>query len=268
MSAPRGCGHPLTVLPAVSVVLVIPTAAWLVTSSPPPMPAWVLFGLAVTFCATSAILLATLWLLGGACRGVEGPPRTRAGHPVASNPSLPFAADVLALPAGSSIGPGTIAMSVSPGRKKGLHQRELGPDMARIRAPIGADVVVTMLEQTEMGRMGCDGMAAAAAVEGLGWIGYPVRDKWIPEDSQTFINDVVRPIIGHLKAGKRVLVHCNGGKGRTGTAVAAVLMTGAGGRHSLGSAIAAMRAARPGMLRNPLQQMYLVYLRRTLATIH
>ena len=86
------------------------------TSSPPPMPAWVLFGLAVTFCATSAILLATLWLLGGACRGVEGPPRTRAGHPVASNPSLPFAADVLALPAGSSIGPGTIAMSVSPGK--------------------------------------------------------------------------------------------------------------------------------------------------------
>ena len=70
----------------------------------------------------------------------------------------------------------------------------------------------------------------------------------------------------HTRARARRAHVCR--QGRTGTVVAAVLMTGAGGRHSLRSAIAAMRAARPGMLRNPLQQMYLIYLRRTLATIH
>lgn len=53
----------------------------------------------------------------------------------------------------------------------------------------------------------------------------------------------------------------------TGTLVAALLMTSAGGHQSLCSAIASMRAVRPGMLKNPLQQLYLLHLRNCLLQI-
>ena len=54
-------------------------------------------------------------------------------------------------------------------------------------------------------------------------------------------------------------VNTTGGKGRTGTVVAAVLLA-LNRAESLGDAVNQMQSARPGMLRNPLQQMYVWHL--------
>lgn len=60
---------------------------------------------------------------------------------------------------------------------------------------------------------------------------FEVRDKWIPDRTSSFVQQLVLPLAAALMEGKKVLVHCNGGKGRTGTAVAAVLMSGLAGRQ-------------------------------------
>merc|ERR1712129_29161 len=66
---------------------------------------------------------------------------------------------------------------------------------------------------------------ALVASEGMVWHHLPVRDKWIPGDTWRFLTQGVAPLVQMLQDGRRVLVHCNGGKGRTGTLVAAALMT-------------------------------------------
>jgi len=65
---------------------------------------------------------------------------------------------------------------------------------------------------------------------------------------------VVEILIDHIKKGKTILVHCNGGKGRTGLIVVSCLIV-------LGvpvdQAVQILRTARPGMLRNPAQEVFL-----------
>jgi protein-tyrosine phosphatase len=47
-------------------------------------------------------------------------------------------------------------------------------------------------------------------------IHFPIKDKWIPPSMEGLIF-LVDTIIERMKAGKAVICHCNGGKGRTGT---------------------------------------------------
>jgi hypothetical protein len=46
-------------------------------------------------------------------------------------------------------------------------------------------------------------------------ISYPIPDFEVPKDMNTF-NNAVKVILGYVKNGKNVMVHCWGGHGRTG----------------------------------------------------
>eukprot|EP00929_Paragymnodinium_shiwhaense_P032007 TRINITY_DN17814_c0_g1_i1.p1 TRINITY_DN17814_c0_g1~~TRINITY_DN17814_c0_g1_i1.p1 ORF type:complete len:294 (+),score=53.07 TRINITY_DN17814_c0_g1_i1:242-1123(+) len=172
-------------------------------------------------------------------------------------PASAFHADLL------KVQDGVIGMSMSPGRKRGRSQRNLGQDLLRVRNEYEFDVVVTLLEDRELQVMKCEDMGEKLKEMGMSWLHFPIRDKWIPSDSRKFMTEAVLPVVAMLAQGKRVLVHCNGGKGRTGTLVAAVLLTGRDSRlkvDGLSQAVRVMRGSRPGMLKNPLQQMYLMHL--------
>jgi protein-tyrosine phosphatase len=65
---------------------------------------------------------------------------------------------------------------------------------------------------------------------------------------------LVDAVLASLGDGRRVAVHCNGGKGRTGTLAVAVLFALG---SSITAGVAAVRAARPGTIRNPLQILWL-----------
>jgi hypothetical protein len=60
-------------------------------------------------------------------------------------------------------------------------------------------------------------------------------------------------LIQRLKAGKTIIIHCNGGKGRSATVAVAVLI---GLGKKVQDAIDVVRKARSGTIRNPLQIIY------------
>merc|ERR1712107_559105 len=107
--------------------------------------------------------------------------------------------------------------------------RDLEADIDCIRRLHNFDIVVTLLEYREIEVMQCENFQEVVESSGMQWVHFAVRDKWIPRDTYAF-SKLVRNLAGWLNDGRRVLVHCNGGKGRSGTVVASVLLTG-----SLGS---------------------------------
>jgi len=82
---------------------------------------------------------------------------------------------------------------------------------------------------------------------------FPISDKWVPSSVNDLIT-LVQVILVRIKRNKTILVHCNGGKGRTGLVVAATLVT-------LGmepdKAVELIRKAREGMITNPAQLLFL-----------
>lgn len=87
---------------------------------------------------------------------------------------------------------------------------------------------------------------------GMESIHFPIKDKWIPNSMDDLI-ELVEKIIVRLRAGKKVVVHCNGGKGRSGTVLVATLV---GLGRKVQQAIDVVRKTRSGTIRNPLQIAY------------
>lgn len=87
---------------------------------------------------------------------------------------------------------------------------------------------------------------------GIQSIHYPIPDKWLP-NSMDEISALVSNMCDLLSQGKRVVVHCNGGKGRTALVVVSVLISLG---LSASEATDIVRATRPGTLYNPAQIMY------------
>ena len=110
------------------------------------------------------------------------------------------------------------------------------------------------------------GVARACAQCEIEHLGLPTPDFAAP--SQRDIRRAVEFMSAQIAAGGAVYVHCNGGKGRTGTLVACVLLAlRAPGCESVGGATAVMRRCRSGMLKNPLQQLYVRWLRQAIAPV-
>lgn len=131
-------------------------------------------------------------------------------------------------------------------------------DLATLAEEVSS--VTTVLSDEEMEFLELEGMGEQLEAHGVHWKHFKLRDKWIPWDSKAFL-ELLLPLIHRLEARQSILVHCNGGKGRTGLVVAALLMSQ---QKSLSEALGLMRRVRPGMLRNPLQQLFLLHLQPAL----
>mmetsp|Transcript_32174 Transcript_32174/g.44623 ORF Transcript_32174/g.44623 Transcript_32174/m.44623 type:complete len:391 (-) Transcript_32174:47-1219(-) len=169
---------------------------------------------------------------------------------------------------------GTIGLCHCPGRfqalkedllvVKSLAEREGGQKVARSRPP--ACVLVTLMERRELELMGLPHFMASVRDLGLESEHFPIRDKWVPSDHLEFIK-LVQRLVAKLKCGHQVVVHCYGGKGRTGTLTGALLLAlweedsvsrrTLAGRWGLTAAVKTIRTRRPGSLKNLLQRIYL-----------
>lgn len=165
----------------------------------------------------------------------------------------PLAIGCVAVPGG-----GWLGIAPCPGRNHldaagHRWQRRLERDLARI-AQWGARAVVSLVETDELAALGVPELGAATRSLGLDWYHLPIPDMHPP--GAAFDIAWARhgsAVLDHLRAGERVLVHCAGGLGRSGTLVAKLLV-------AFGSApddaIREVRRARPGAIETAAQADY------------
>jgi protein-tyrosine phosphatase len=151
---------------------------------------------------------------------------------------------------------GRIGLCMCPGRKKKktAHEwdRDLDKDLLRIRDHYKCDVVVSLVRRSELVELKIPTLLEEVEKLGMESIHFPIKDKWIPESMAGVIN-LVDTLINRLKIGKTIVIHCNGGKGRSGT-VAVACMVAMGKR--VVQSIDVVRKARSGTIRNPAQIFY------------
>jgi ADP-ribosyl-[dinitrogen reductase] hydrolase len=112
--------------------------------------------------------------------------------------------------------------------------------------------LVSLVQNPELEMMGIPHFFDKVKAYGIQSIHYPIPDKWLP-NSMDEVSELVNRIIELLHRGKRIVVHCNGGKGRTALVVVSVLVSLG---MSAGEATDLVRATRPGTLYNPAQIIY------------
>jgi ADP-ribosyl-[dinitrogen reductase] hydrolase len=155
---------------------------------------------------------------------------------------------------------GVIGMTFCPGKKQqyshsGHWDRDLATDLAAVRN-WGAEAVVTLMEPEELAWVGVDRLGDAVEALGLDWYHLPIRDAHPPgqrlENRWVLYGLKLRRI---LRRGGKIVLHCRGGLGRTGT-VAGRLLVELG--MSPREAIAAVRAARPGTIETAKQEAHVL----------
>jgi len=101
----------------------------------------------------------------------------------------------------------------------------------------------------------------APAIEALPpppWLHFPIRDKWIPSGySFPAYLGLCKQIARNLGHDKNIMIHCNGGYGRTGLTTVCTLLCYFQ-MHNLPlptakSIVSLTRSVRPRTIRNPLQ---------------
>jgi len=158
-------------------------------------------------------------------------------------------------------GSGSLGITHCPGRNTidsaGCRwKRSLHDDLRDLTA-WGAGAVLTLVEDQEFARLGVPEFATEMRGAGLVWYHMPIPDMAVPGKAfdEAWARDGAR-ILGSLRAGERVLVHCAGGLGRSGM-VAAKLLAALG--VSANQAVAAVRRARPGAIETDGQLDYVLH---------
>jgi ADP-ribosyl-[dinitrogen reductase] hydrolase len=157
-------------------------------------------------------------------------------------------------------GGGTIGLTFCPGKKQmgalsGDWNRDLSIDLLAIRE-FGASALVTLMEGWELEHYGVPVQALSEQAKALGieWLHLPVVDQGIPDRTFDECWDVAGLRLHEILAGGgKIVVHCRGGLGRTGTVAGRLLVEIGEGSES---AIARIRSARKGSIENLAQENY------------
>ena len=178
---------------------------------------------------------------------------TAAPTPVFTSASHPLEIAFLSR-AGLPDDNGPIGFCMLPGRRKTkrTHRwaRGLGQDVAALRQDRLCLVTLCTHDELERDSPGFQQRIEVACREHL-----PIQDKRSPGDARAFDALITRLVDRIKREDYKVVIHCNGGKGRSALVTAAVLIGLSD--MSAGTAVACVRAARPGSLRNPLQILFL-----------
>jgi ADP-ribosyl-[dinitrogen reductase] hydrolase len=155
-------------------------------------------------------------------------------------------------------GRGLIGMTFCPGKKQrdalhGTWDRDLELDLDEV-CKWDAVGVVTLMEDHELTRYQVACIGAAVAARGMTWYHLPIEDGGVPSndfaEAWCLAGAALRT---NLANGSRIVLHCRGGLGRTGT-IAAQLLVELG--VDANDAITNVRAARPGAIENTAQEAY------------
>ncbi len=87
----------------------------------------------------------------------------------------------------------------------------------------GVTTVVSLLEQEESEFLELEDEPAAVRAAGLRFLSFPVPDHSVPENRAAFLA-LADKLVGDLKSGESVGIHCRAGIGRSGVLAAVILM--------------------------------------------
>ena len=148
------------------------------------------------------------------------------------------------LPAFLALDRGGIGLSACPGR-----QAPLARDIDAIAAE-GVAMVVSLIEATEAPETIHD-LPGLLDRRGIRWRHFPIEDYGVPRDSDwPALAGVLHRV---LDEGGRILLHCWGGKGRSGM-IALRLMVERG--ETFSAAFERLRALRPGAVETDAQRAW------------
>lgn len=166
----------------------------------------------------------------------------------------------LRIDAAAVTGGGLIGMTFCPGKKQndsisGEWKRDLEIDLRAIR-DWGAVAVVTLMEAHELTRYKVERLGEMVEALGMEWHHLPITDADVPRAPFEALWTRSGPILReHLRQGRRILLHCRGGLGRTGTIAARLLAElGVPPRE----AIDAVRKARAGAIETDAQERHVL----------
>lgn len=148
---------------------------------------------------------------------------------------------------------GVIGITSCPGLRDDcifdLYSDSLVNDLQSIRS-WGADIVVTLLEESELYSLGVSDLSKYVLAMEMVWLHLPVRNMSVPdEDAEEKWRISILCLCNLLRQGQRVVVHCREGVGRAGL-IAARLVIGLG--VPAAEAVRTVQKARPGaLLYNP-----------------
>lgn len=155
----------------------------------------------------------------------------------------------------SSAPAGTLYLSSCPG-----HCKESGTSPERQQAHLdwlkaeGVDFILALTPDEELERLGLAAMPAALEAAGIERMLAAVVDRSTPDAAalEVFMAALAR-LKSVLDGGGTALVHCQGGFGRTGTAVGVLLIQYG---VTADAAINHIRSARPGCIETDKQEAF------------
>ncbi|MEQ8586180.1 MAG: tyrosine-protein phosphatase [Thalassobaculaceae bacterium] len=119
----------------------------------------------------------------------------------------------------------------------------------------GADLVISLVGDDECARAGMPDLSSAFGRIGVDCIRAPIADYGSPDAEFELGWPAHRKrALDVLKSGGKVLVHCRGGQGRSGTIAAALLIAGG---LSPADAMADVRRSRPAAIETEGQEVWL-----------
>lgn len=162
---------------------------------------------------------------------------------------------------------GRLGMTFAPGmwapNTHGRWERNLAADLKALRTEHGTDALVSLMEKSEYNDYRIPELLEADEIQGIEILRFAIQGVGVPEETETGQYEaLVSGIAGRVERGQRVVIHCRGGLGRTGTVAACVLVVL--GEHTAGEAIDAVRAAREGTIQNGEQAEFVHRFERNL----
>ena len=174
--------------------------------------------------------------------------RTSATHPIDVHwvPDLPT--------------DGALGLTLAPGKHGPSYYdpipwaRDLDADLDRLRHHHGAEVLVSLMEDHEYDLLAIPDLRGRARDAGLEVRHFPVADESVPPPwSDAAFAELVAGIRRALDGGRRVVVHCRGGVGRSGLVAAAIVTTYG---DDADAAIARVRRAQRWAVETKEQEAY------------
>ncbi|MDX5893804.1 cyclin-dependent kinase inhibitor 3 family protein [Rubrobacter radiotolerans] len=133
-------------------------------------------------------------------------------------------------------------------------ERDLAVDLRHLRDIHKADYLVSLMEDFEYGQYGMDDFFRSARDAGIKVMHFSIVDVGVPEDwEENRYVGMILDIKNALERNEKVVLHCRGGLGRTGTVAACTLVTFG---YKAEEAIRITRDSRPGAIQTLEQERY------------